>query len=90
MTLAGKKVRIDLAYPEQKIAIELDSWEFHGNGNRTAFDVDKARFNDLLVIGWSPTAFTSTMTDEYLVSVVGELLRRAVEPRQGLERQRAI
>ena len=88
MTLAGKKVRIDLAYPEQRIAIELDSWEFHGNGNRTAFDVDKARFNDLLVIGWSPTAFTSTMTDEYLVSVVGELLRRALEP--GLERQRAI
>ncbi len=32
------------------------------------------------MIGWSPTAFTSTMTDEYLVSVVGELLRRALEP----------
>jgi hypothetical protein len=88
ITLRGKKARIDLAYPEQKVAIELDSWEFHGNGNRTAFDVDKARSNDLLVIGWSPTAFTSTMTDEYLVYVVTELLRRARLP--GLEHQRAI
>jgi hypothetical protein len=77
MTLRGKKVRIDLAYPDQKIAIELDSWEFHGNGNRTAFTVDKARANDLVVIGWSPTSFTSDMTDEYLVDTVMRLWRRA-------------
>ena len=37
LKLRGKNVRIDLAYPEQRIAIELDSWEFHGEGNRTAF-----------------------------------------------------
>ena len=26
----GAKVRIDLAYPEHRIAIELDGWEYHG------------------------------------------------------------
>ncbi len=73
MKLRGKTVRIDLAYPEQKIAIELDSWAFHGMNNRTAFSVDRARKNDLLVVGWSPTSFTSDMTDEYFVGTIRAL-----------------
>ena len=73
MKLRGKTVRIDLAYPEQKIAIELDSWEYHGMNNRTAFSVDRARTNDLLVIGWSPTSFTSDMTDEYFIGTIRAL-----------------
>ena len=41
------KVRIDLAYPDLKIAIELDSWKYHGGDNLTAFTDDRARKNDL-------------------------------------------
>jgi hypothetical protein len=70
MKLRGRSVRIDLAYPQHKIAIELDSWEFHGLGNRTAFRVDRARMNDLLVIGWLPTSFTSDMSDEYFIDTI--------------------
>jgi Transcriptional regulator, AbiEi antitoxin len=73
MKLRGKNVRIDLAYPEQRIAIELDSWEFHGMGNRTAFRVDRARKNDLLVIGWAPTSFTADMSDEYFIDTIRAL-----------------
>ncbi len=73
MKLRGKNVRLDLAYPEQKIAIELDSWEFHGMGNRTAFRVDRARKNDLLVIGWAPTSFTADMSDEYFIDTIRSL-----------------
>jgi len=71
--LRTKLARIDLAYPEQKIAIELDSWEFHGKGNRTAFTVDRATSNDLLVIGWAPTRFTPDMSDEYFVDTIRRL-----------------
>jgi len=77
MELAGRRVRIDLAYPEQRIAIELDGWDTHRF--RSSFDADHARRDDLLVAEWSPVTFTSAMTDEYLVSVVERLYRRAME-----------
>jgi hypothetical protein len=59
--LGKKKYRIDLAYPSAKIAIEIDSWEWHHT--RTAFDGDRARANDLVVAGWTVLRFTSSMTD---------------------------
>jgi hypothetical protein len=71
--LRTKLARIDLAYPEQKIAIELDSWEYHGKENRTAFTVDRAASNDLLVIGWAPTRFTPDMSDEYFIDTIRRL-----------------
>jgi len=79
MLLAGRKVRIDLAYPEQRIAIELDGWDYHPS--RSAFDADRCRSDDLLVARWSPVRFTSTMTDDYFVSVVSALFEAAsIEP----------
>ena len=69
----GRKVRIDLAYPELKIAIELDSWKYHGGDNLTAFTDDRARKNDLIALGWAAPSFTESMTDEYFVSVIKQL-----------------
>jgi hypothetical protein len=79
MVLRGKKVRIDLAYPELKIAIELDSWKYHGGENYTAFTDDRARKNDLIALGWAAPSFTESMADEYFVSVIRELHRAAIE-----------
>jgi hypothetical protein len=76
MLLRGKPVRIDLAYPELKIAIEVDSWEYHGM-QRSAFDVDHIRRDDLVVIGWAPLTFTSAMTDSYFVGNVRALIDAA-------------
>jgi hypothetical protein len=76
MQLAGRRVRIDLAYPEQRIAIELDGWDTHRF--RSSFDADHARRDDLLVAEWSPLTFTSAMADEYLVSTVRQLYQRAL------------
>ncbi len=75
MLLAGRKVRIDLAYPEHRIAIELDGWDTHRL--RSKFDDDRARMDDLVVAEWSPVTFTSSMSDEYLATTVGTLYRRA-------------
>ena len=39
--IGGRSLRIDLAYPDDRLAIELDGWEHHRT--RSAFDDDRAR-----------------------------------------------
>ncbi len=67
-----RRCRIDLAYPELKLAIEIDGWEHHRT--RSAFDDDRVRANDLVVAGWNLLRFTSTMTDGHAVEIVGAAL----------------
>lgn len=66
--IAGRQVRIDLAYPDVKLAIELDGWEFHGT--RTAFDDDRARANLLVAHGWTLLRFTSRSPNEEILRCV--------------------
>jgi very-short-patch-repair endonuclease len=70
--IGARRYRIDLAYPDEKLAIELDGWETHRM--RSAFDEDRARANDLVVAGWHVLRFTSSMTDEQAVSTVRSAL----------------
>jgi very-short-patch-repair endonuclease len=60
--------RIDLGYPELKLAIEVDGWTHHAP--RSAFDADRARDNDLALIGWDRLHFTSTFTDKQIADTV--------------------
>ena len=76
ITLRGKPTRIDLAYPEERIAIEIDSWEYHGQ-MRSAFDVDHIRRDDVVVLGWTPYTFTSAMSDAYFTTGLRSLLEAA-------------
>jgi very-short-patch-repair endonuclease len=73
--LGTRTVRIDLCYPSAKIAIEYDSWGFH-NG-RQAFDADRARANELVVLGFSVLRFTSRSGDQAIIDTVGAALARA-------------
>jgi hypothetical protein len=52
----GFAADLDLAYPEQKIGIELDSATWHLN--RTSFENDPRRRNELQNLGWSILNFT--------------------------------
>ena len=70
VVLDGERRRIDLAYPELKIAIELASWEWHGKGQREVFDDDRARKNELVAHGWRVLEFTSAHSAEDLVRLV--------------------
>jgi very-short-patch-repair endonuclease len=73
--IGGRRYRIDLCYPAARIAIEFDSWGFHKG--RQAFDRDRARGNDLVVLGFQLLRFTSRSSDGAIVDTVSAALARA-------------
>ena len=73
--LGSRRARIDLCYPAEKIAIEYDSWGYHGS--RSAFDDDRARGNELVVLGFQLLRFTSKSSESHIVEMVGAALTRA-------------
>jgi len=48
--------RLDFAYPELKIGIELDGYAFHSG--REAFERDRHRLTELVNEGWHMLVFT--------------------------------
>ncbi|MDE0665699.1 MAG: type IV toxin-antitoxin system AbiEi family antitoxin domain-containing protein [Acidimicrobiaceae bacterium] len=54
----GFIAQVDLAYPDYRVAIELDSRRWHLN--RVSFDKDPERRNRLTVLGWTVLNFTWT------------------------------
>lgn len=68
--------RIDVVYLTEKIAIELDSWEFHSD--RQAFERDRLRQNDIVVGGWMMLRFTDDQIRNHPEKVVATL-RRALQ-----------
>jgi hypothetical protein len=72
--LGRRTIRIDLAYPDASVAIEYDGWEFHST--RTAFDGDRARANELVLLGWNLLRFTSASSDAAIVDTVRTALER--------------
>ena len=63
---------LDLAYPKAKIAIEIDGFAFHHD--RTSFDRDRTRQNDLVNAGWIVLRFTSRSTASEIVETVRHAL----------------
>lgn len=56
----GGRRRLDYAYPQLKLALEVDSYAFHDFG-RQGFDDDRARDTELAEAGWERRYLTSTM-----------------------------
>jgi very-short-patch-repair endonuclease len=71
----GRRFRIDLCYPESRIAIEFDSWQYHSG--RRSFDEDRARANQLVLLGFVVLQFTSRSSDQVIVDTVRAALARA-------------
>jgi hypothetical protein len=64
--------RIDLAYPEPKLAIEVDGYGPHSP--RSAFDGDRVRENELEIINWDRLHFTSAFSDKQIADTVAAKL----------------
>jgi hypothetical protein len=71
----GRPAWIDVAYPASKVALELDSFEWHGQ--RTFFDDDADGRADLGALGWLVIPHTSAISPATTVARV----RRALASR---------
>lgn len=63
---------LDLAYPEARIGIEIDGFSFHHD--RTNFDRDRTRQNNLVNAGWTILRFTSRSTPSEIIDAVRRAL----------------
>jgi len=73
--------RIDLAFPEQKVAVEVDGWAWHVDADR--FRTDRRKQNALVRAGWDPLRFTWHDLDRRPAAVLDEIeetLRLAEAP----------
>ena len=69
----GQAVEIDIAFPDRRIAIELDGYAFHSGAD--AFRKDVRRGNKLMADGWTVCRFTwDDLVSEEFIDVVRELL----------------
>lgn len=66
--VGGRVLHVDLAYPDLRIAIELDGWEWHRH--RSAFDRDRRRLSWLAAAGWTVLVATSRSVSTDLVPQV--------------------
>jgi very-short-patch-repair endonuclease len=73
--VGSRTYRIDLCYPDERIGIEYDGWDFHRG--RQAFDTDRVRANDLVVLGFQLLRFTSRSSDQTIVDTVRAARARA-------------
>lgn len=68
VTFGKDRFRLDLAYPDAKVAIEYDGWDTHRT--RTAFDADRRRDRILQLNGWVVLRLTSQTSDTEIVETV--------------------
>jgi hypothetical protein len=66
--VGGQSYRLDLAYPDARVAIEYDGWETHSS--RSSFDSDRKRDRLLQLDGWVVLRITSTTPDSEIVESV--------------------
>jgi very-short-patch-repair endonuclease len=64
--------RVDLAFPAQKVAVEVDGWAWHVDAER--FRNDRRKQNALVRAGWDPLRFTWHDLDGRPGEVVAEIL----------------
>ena len=70
--------RVDLAFPERRLIIEVDSFRFHTG--RQAWDRDRERRNSLTALGWVMLHATSAMLMEQRETFVRDLARAYQRP----------
>jgi very-short-patch-repair endonuclease len=56
--IPGRKFRLDVAFPDAKLCVELDGWEWHGK-HKSDFHRDRERQNLLTLNGWRILRFTA-------------------------------
>ena len=77
----GRRYRIDIALEAEKIAIEIDGWQYHGKF-KSAHEADRERQNHLAVSGWLVLRFTAGQIFKDLQGV-SATIEKAAQQRRG-------
>jgi very-short-patch-repair endonuclease len=77
VTVGGKNYRLDVAYPDEMLAIEGDGFGVHSERDR--FETDRERQNALVLLGWRPLRFTWRQIRQHS-SYVATTIRTALSP----------
>jgi hypothetical protein len=72
--VGGRRRRIDLCYPGDRLALEALGFEFHGWRQR--WDADVLRGNEVQLAGFRVLQFTTAFTDRLIAEHVAEALGR--------------
>lgn len=72
VALGGTVWLLDHAYPDRKIALECEGFDHHGR--RYRFDSDAARYDELVLAGWTVLRVTSKHGRERVVAWVAQAL----------------
>jgi very-short-patch-repair endonuclease len=75
--IAGYKV--DVAFPQQRVVIEVDGWAFHSDPE--VFAKDRKRQNAIALLGWQVLRFTWLDLTEYPDRVIAEIATAIRPPR---------
>ena len=81
VVVGGRNYRLDVAYPDEMIAIEGDGFGVHGERER--FETDRERQNALVLLGWRPLRFTwrqIRQQSQYVADTIRTALRRVRPP----------
>lgn len=70
--LNGRKFRIDIAFPDRRLAIEVDGFQYHGK-HLGAFKADRDRCNLLTQHGWLILHYTVGRIRNDMPSVLTEI-----------------
>ncbi len=70
----GFVARVDFAYPDARLAIEVDGYEFHSS--RRAWEGDLVRQNKIVALGWFVLRTTRRQVRERPHEVVAQVWRR--------------
>jgi very-short-patch-repair endonuclease len=63
--------KVDVGFPERKVAIEVDGWAFHSDAE--VFVGDRKRQNNIALLGWTVLRFTWLDLTEYPQRVIAEI-----------------
>jgi very-short-patch-repair endonuclease len=70
---------VDVAFPKQKVAIEVDGWAFHND--QAAFQNDRTRQNRIALNGWQILRSTWLDLTDHPQRVIAEIARALRQPR---------
>jgi very-short-patch-repair endonuclease len=70
---------VDVAFPKQKVAIEVDGWAFHTD--QATFQNDRNRQNRIALNGWQVLRFTWLDLTEHPQRVIAEIARAVSQRR---------